>query len=580
MMFEQANHLHCDVLVVGGGLAGCWAALRACQQGSSVILVDKGYVSRAGCSPVCGGVMTAPLPSDDLDEWADEFIVRGAYTNNQEWLDQYLADQVVRLQELEQLGIPIVRDETGAIRRIKSRGMTNVRCLQFNPKETMIMLRQQIESLGCQILDRLHIKDLITAPDGQVVGAVGFGARSGEAFVFHAGATVVTSGPLNMKGRGVVDAVGADGHALAYRAGATLVDMEFVFGGTFTLMQKKYKLPAYNIALGHGSRLINAAGERFMERYDPDRLERGELPHVIAAFLNEMLCGRGPVYLDMRHCDEHFLADLLAVKGHGWADEMTTGRLKNFRTRPVLIEPTWSVWSHRCGIQTDLECATSVAGLYAAGSVVKNEVTGTHASAGIPTSFCNVSGARAGLAAAVFAKSAGRANIGSARDIADQFASLSDAAQRKVGETPNDVFISIREMLGTPLDTLILTAERLANFRETLAALRQRCENVVAPDAHEMVKLEEAINFIEVFDLCMMSAEGRTESRESFYRSDYPYTDNVDWFCWHTVRLDGTERRFGREPIPRENYRQQPPDMPNRILSPLAHNLRESNPIS
>src|SRR5262249_28754895 len=58
-----------DVLVVGGGLAGCWAALRACQSGARTLLVDKGYVSRAGCSPLSGGVMTAPLPSDDLDAW-------------------------------------------------------------------------------------------------------------------------------------------------------------------------------------------------------------------------------------------------------------------------------------------------------------------------------------------------------------------------------------------------------------------------------------------------------------------------------------------------------------------------------
>jgi succinate dehydrogenase/fumarate reductase flavoprotein subunit len=94
-----------------------------------------------------------------------------------------------------------------------------------------------------------------------------------------------------------------------------------------------------------------------------------------------------------------------------------------------------------------------------------------------------------------------------------------------------------------------------------------------------MVKLEEAKKFIEIFDVCMMPAEGRTESRESFYRSGYPYTDNVDWFCWHTVRLDGAERRFGRVPIPRDNYRRQAPKMPDRMLSPLARNLSESNPI-
>ena len=487
-MFEEPSHLHCDVLIVGGGLAGCWAALKACQQGSRVILVDKGYISRAGCSPVCGGVMTAPLPTDDLDAWASEFIERGAYTSNQEWLDQLLSDQVARLQDLERMGMPIVREGSGEIRRIRSRGMSNVRCLQFNPKETMILFRRLIEGHGCRIMDRVHIVDLVAAPGGAVVGAVGFGTRTGESYVFHAGATVITSGPLNMKGRGVVDTVGADGHALAYRARAKLVDMEFAFGGTFTVMQKKYKFPAYNVALGHGSRLINAAGERFMERYDSDRLERSELPHVIAAFLNEVLNGRGPVYLDLRHCDDNLVDDLLAVKGHSWADELTTGRAKDFRTRPILIEPLWTVWSHRCGIQIGLDGRTSVPGLYSAGSVAKNESVGTHASAGSPIAFCNVAGARAGAAAAAFAKEAPRPAIGNDGDVAGVFARLVDVAARSTGPTPNDIFVGIREMLGTPLDTMVLSAERIAKFRETLADLRRRCETLTAPDPHEWVK--------------------------------------------------------------------------------------------
>lgn len=574
-MSYEPNHLHCDVLVIGGGLAGCWAALRACQQGARVILVDKGYVSRTGCSPVCGGVTTAPLPSDDLSEWADEFIENGGFMNNQEWLEQFLADQVERVQELDRLGAPLIKDETGAIRRIRSRGMSKVRCLQFNPKETMILLRRQVEGHGCRILDRIHVMDLLTGDGGRVVGAVGFGTRTGEPFVFHANATVVTSGPLNLKGRNVVDNVGADGHALAFRAGATLVDMEFAFGGTFTVMMKKYKFPAYNVALGHGSTLINAAGERFMERYDAERLERTELPQVIGAFLNEILNGRGPVYLDLRHCDEHLVSDLTAVKGHSWADELVTGRVKDFRTRPVLIEPSWTVWSHRCGIQVDLSCRTNVPGLFAAGSVVKNEAMGTHASAGSPTAFCGVSGARAGNAAAEHALGANRAH-GVNDQVDSVLKRLKTASGRASGAPTNAIFADIRRALGTPLDTMILSAKRIGALRQRLDTLRRRCDEIDVPDPHELVKLEEAKNFVEIFDVCMAGAEGRTESRESFYRSDHPDTDNKNWFCWHTARKTGAGTEFRRERIPTERYRRQPPAMADREPSPLAINLSEA----
>ena len=89
---------------------------------------------------------------------------------------------------------------------------------------------------------------------------------------------------IAMKGTHRVDNDTGDGVAMAFRAGARLVDMEFTFGGTFNVLMKRYDFPSYNVAVAHGARLINARGERFMEKYDPLRLERSELSHVVAAF--------------------------------------------------------------------------------------------------------------------------------------------------------------------------------------------------------------------------------------------------------------------------------------------------------
>ncbi len=568
------EHVACDVLVIGGGLAGCWAAMHACEGGARVVLVDKGYISRAGCSPVCGGVSTAPQSSDDLTVWADEFIERGGFMNNQDWLEVFLAEQVDRISDLDKWGAPLIKDESGRLRRIRSRGMTDVRCFQFGTKGTMDVLRARLESLGCIIRDRIHIAELLI-DDGRVTGAVGLHTRSGEPIVFEAGATVITAGPLNIKGRNVVDNVGADGHALAYRAGAELVDMEFAFGGTFSIMLKKYKFPAFNIALGHGGKLINARGERFMERYDPDRLERTELPQVIAAYLNENLSGRGPCYLDLRACDNSLVHDLALVKGRRWADELVTGRIKDYRSRPVLIEPQWTIWSHRCGIRIDLDGATTVAGLFAAGSVTKIEALGTHASAGAPTAFCGVAGARAGAAAARFVRGSDRPTAERAQ-VAAVLDRFSRTRARTGGALPNDVYRTIRNVLGSPLDCMILSASRIAEIRARAAELVEASADLAAADPHELVKCEETRNFLEIFQVCMAAAQERTESRESFYRSDFPYANNAEWFCWHRAYRTAEGPAFRRDRIPTDRYRRQPPALPDTVLSPIARNLEEA----
>ena len=113
-----ARTLDTDVLVIGGGLAGCWAALRACQAGANTILVDKGYVSRAGCSPMSGGVMTAPLPGDDFELWTKEIIERGGYMNNQLALAAFFPDLAEIVKELDSLGPVIIKNKEGKIRRV------------------------------------------------------------------------------------------------------------------------------------------------------------------------------------------------------------------------------------------------------------------------------------------------------------------------------------------------------------------------------------------------------------------------------------------------------------------------------
>src|SRR5262249_45831330 len=160
--------------------------------------------------------------------------------------------------------------------------------------------------------------------------------------------------------------------------------MEFTLGGTFTIVEKNFKLSSYNVALAHGAWMINARGERFMEKYDPIRLERGELPLVVAAFVKELIDGRGPCYIDLRKCDDSFWVDWEKIgPGAAWLESDKT---PDPRTHPLLIESNWGIMSAdgRGGICIDIDCRTSRAGLLAAGACAKNSAIGFHGSAGAP----------------------------------------------------------------------------------------------------------------------------------------------------------------------------------------------------
>src|SRR5438876_9445706 len=130
----ETRQFDADVLVTGGGCAGLWAAIGAADLGQRVVLVDKAYVSRSGCSTMCGGVTTAPMPGEDLTPWVHELVQKGGYLADQDRTWQLLNDQRQRIADMDGWGVPMIKDESGKIRRVRSRGMTEVRCLQFNPK--------------------------------------------------------------------------------------------------------------------------------------------------------------------------------------------------------------------------------------------------------------------------------------------------------------------------------------------------------------------------------------------------------------------------------------------------------------
>ena len=550
--------LNTDVLVIGGGFAGTWASLRAADLGASVTLVDKAYVSKSGASTMSGGITTCPLDSDDMDLWAREFIERGDYMCDQRWTYQLLEGQKARVKDYEAWGVPISRAEDGSIRRFASRGMIDVRGMQYQPKAAMVELRRRITSRGVRILDRVHITELVTA-DGQwpstagVIGAVGFNIYTGQFIFINAKRTIVATGMIAMKGTHRVDNDTGDGVAMAFRAGGRLVDMEFTFGGTFNVLMKKFDFPSYNVAVAHGARLINALGERFMEQHDPVRLERGELSNVVAAFAKEIVEGRGPVFVDLRHVDESYWVDIARL--HRGGAILLSEHVPDPRKNPLQIEPTWGLWaSGRSGLQIDLGARTNLPGLLAAGSAAKNDATGTHASAGSPTAFAKVSGWHAGETAALESREAAleSAPQGLISMLQEQaFAPL----RRKSGARSADkLHDDLARLESSVVKSMILSEGRLNELLRGARDVADGLDDTAARDLHDLVKWHEARNVSLNAEVVYRSGLDRKESREQFYREDFPMTD-PGWFCSHGVTSTGHGFAFDKQGFPTEGMR-------------------------
>ncbi|MBI4319583.1 MAG: FAD-binding protein [Chloroflexi bacterium] len=592
---ESNNVMRADVLIIGGGLAGTWAALRAADFVDNVVLVDKARVSRSGCSTSAAGVMLAPLPGDDLQVWLREIVERGDFLNDQDWVQILLEEQIERIREMETWGTEFERDEKGNIARGIGRAHVHTRFLMFHGKKLMETMRAQVLAGKVRLVERVMITDLLSSDgvhptQGKVVGALGFDCRSGEPYVFQAKATIVAAGCVHPKrGGNYVDNITGDGYAMGFRAGADLVGMEFNTAGHLQGWARKYWFAGLNMFQGLGAKFVNAQGDRFMERYDPALKERSKKDILTQAFCKEALEGRGPIYCDMRHFPPEAFERLARVVPRA----MLMFDRAGIDPRKQMIEftPFIGVFSSsgNGGIWVNTRCESNIPGLYGAGGATKVLPHGTFAVGGLNLAYCCVSGYRSGENAARYAAATDCIPVGS-----DQVRALREEAfapmRRKLGLKPDDVFDRVMEIT-VPAEYSTFKHER--RIRKTLARLAEVQESLAelsAPNPHELVKACEARNYVLCAELVFKPALERQETRSEHYREDYPYRDDDNWLKWLVLRRQphGTSIRvehipIWRYPVKPETYGKKPAPVqfalePAAGQSPLP--LEEASPKS
>jgi succinate dehydrogenase/fumarate reductase flavoprotein subunit len=550
--------LQTDVLILGAGGAGLCAALHAADRSSSlsVTVVVKGLLGRAGCTRMVQGGYNAVLTEpDSLDAHFLDTLAGGGWINDQELVWTLVVEAPGRVLELEsRYGCLFDRTAEGRIHQKPFAGQSHDRTIHkgdLTGIEIMNRLAEQVlRRDNVQALEECRTVELLLDGAGRCAGALVLDIRTGRFVVVTARATLLAmgGGPTMYKVIACSADKAADGIALAYRAGLPLRDMEMIqFHPTGLVIPDSLITGALleEGLRGAGGYLLNGRGERYMERYDPKRMERSTRDLVSRASFLEVTEGRGTpnggVWIDVSHLG----ADVVERNFRGMVRRCRDfGR--DLARGPVEVGPTTHFMMG--GVVVDTACRTAIGGLFAAGEDTGG-VHGANRLGGNGVAESTVFGGIAGDVMADFVS--GRATAGArGTDVDGVIERLTAPLQRSGG----DLYALQRELRevmweraglvrdGDGLKVAAATVERIAAELGRVGVPGGAAFNLAWQDWLNLS------NQAAVAGLIATSALARTESRGAHYRSDFPAPSPASLY---TVRVQsrGDEGAVWTEPV-------------------------------
>jgi fumarate reductase flavoprotein subunit len=555
------DRLESDLLILGAGGAGLCAALHAADRAPGLVItvVVKGLLGRAGCTRMVQGGYNAVLRApDSVDAHFLDTLRGGGFLNDQELAWRLVATAPARVAELEdRYGCFFDRGADGAIHRKPFAGQSHDRTIHkgdLTGIEIMNRLTEQVwERPAIRVLEEHRALDLLADGEGRVGGALLLDIRTGGFVLASARATLLACGGGPTMYRVVACSAdkSADGVALAYRAGAPLRDMEMVqFHPTGLVVPGSLMTGALleEGLRGAGGRLFNAAGERYMARHDPVRLERSTRDVVARASYLEIAEGRGTpeggVWLDVSHLG----AEAVERSFRGMVRRCRDFGLDLAR-QPVPVMPTAHFLMG--GAVIDPDCRTAREGLFVAGE----DAGGVHGANRLGGNGVADSTVFGGIAGDVMAEwVVGRPRpAGSAADAERRAA----AARAPLGRATRDEVVPLRAAMRDLMwehAGLVRTAAGLQSALDALAELAARLAAVGVPGGPAFNLAWQAWldtrNQALVAGLIARSALERRESRGAHYRADHPEPDDARWLVTVRVADRGGAPSVWTEPVP------------------------------
>jgi succinate dehydrogenase / fumarate reductase, flavoprotein subunit len=584
--FERHPH---DVLVVGAGGAGLRAAIEAASRGVSVGLVCKSLLGKAHTVMAEGGIAAALANVAARDSWQTHFrdtMVGGKMLNNPLMARIHAQEAPERVRELERWGAVFDRTRDGRILQRPFGGHSYPRLAHVGDRTGLEMIRtlqDRTVQAGVQVYMECTITHLLTQDDG-VCGAFGYWRTDGRPVVFPAKAVVLATGGIGKAYEITSNSweYSGDGHALAYEAGAELIDMEFVqFHPTGMVWPPGVRgLLVTEAVRGEGGILRNRDGERFMWNYLPDerRQEYAETDDEARRWVEALSAGRqtdarqppelstrdnvaraiytevredrgsphGGVFLDISYLPSELVRRKLPSMYEQFKEladvDITRGAME--------VGPT--VHYVMGGVRVEAETGASTRpGLFAAGEVAGG-MHGANRLGGNSLSDLLVFGQRAGGAAAEFATDLRRALHPSPIQINRAAGELDAPLERRDGENPYELQAALQSLMQSRVG-IFRTEEDLAYAIDCLGELRGRWTQLSARGSRAYNPgwnlVFELKNLLAVSEAVARSARQRTESRGAHARIDYPQPDPTWGAKSSVVVRDGEEMAVRTAPL-------------------------------
>ena len=552
IMLDISSH---DVVIVGGGGAGLRAAIAIAETDPrlSVAVVSKVYPMRSHTVAAEGGAAGVRLDDDSLDQHAYDTVSGGDWLCDQDAVEAFVKEAPLELMRLEHWGCPWSREPDGRIAVRPFGGMKKTRTWFAADKTGFHLLHTLFQTSlkygSVTRYDEYFVTKLLVE-DRRVQGAVAIELTTGKVQAITAKAVILCTGGCGRIFRYTTNASikTGDGMALAYRAGAPLKDMEFV-------QYHPTGLPFTGILISEAARaeggyLVNKDGYRYLQDYDLGKpeltpvlrsMELGPRDRLSQAFVLEREKGRtvegpyGPVVqLDLRHLGEQMISTRLP-----FVRELC---LKYENIDPVnqLIPVRPVVHYMMGGVHTDVNGATPLPGLYAAGEAACVSINGANRLGSNSLPELLVFGARAGRAAAAYAADQPSPSRRLLAGALEEEARLNDHYLQKSGgrERIADLRGEMQRIMEQSVG-IYRSGESLRGAADMLHELQERSRDIHLDDRGrlfntELISALELSFMLEIAETMAQSAMERTESRGAHQRTDYPTRDD-DKFLAHSL---------------------------------------------
>lgn len=545
-MVHESISAETDVLVIGSGAAGMYSAIEAARAGCRVLLADRSLIGRGGATVMAQMTVAAAMGTETPDHWSYHYhdtLAAGRGLCKEPLAQLLCEDGPDCVQAMDDWGVGWAR-KNGRITQAMAPGHDRPRCVYVDFLNTGPMVSKTLRTVvnrtdGIRKASDLCIVDLLRS-DGGIVGAIALHLGSGAPVILSAKATILATGGLTrLYRRNSASAnMGGDGYALALRAGAPLVDMEFVqffpighlaprLIGMDPIMWDpfRYKL---------GGRLLNNQMEEFTQNYGVAEDGKYVVTRDVGSYaiMKEVEAGRGSphggVYLSFQHCSE---AALRAAFGPV-IDRLVANNI-DLTKMPVEVAPI--AHYHMGGIVTDVQMQTELSGLFAAGEAVGG-ANGANRLSGNAITEALVFGRRAGRSAAEFAhRVRAQTAAGNTRAALDVVLATAPKRNFNTAEAVQTLQTTMQEDVGP-----LRKASGLVRALNTIDRLTSELGDVPPGDGgrFDMQRVDwfDLRNLLLVARVVAEAALTRTETRGAQQRDDHPRMA-PEWALNQYIRL-------------------------------------------